>query len=186
MLASPKTMHEHHAQQRVDDAAFIKALGAVYPTAIINPPREALATKLRPISPALVESLMADSKPYDPFTVLRRNSELAAQLHREKIERRRPLSTAVIESVAEYFKLKPEDLTGKSRYGYIVSARFVAMRLLFEMRYEDGARRFSYPMIGRFFGGRDHSTVIHAMRTFDDRARAYPEMREAYEALKDG
>ena len=40
-------------------------------------------------------------------------------------------------------------------------------------------------MIGAFFGGRDHSTVIHAIKTFDDRARAYPEMIEAYEALKD-
>ena len=162
---------------RSQNRKFLKALRKAYPHCKPAP---------RPVSQELVESLMAKPKEqFDPAEVLARNRELAAALYREKVERRRPLSTAVIESVAQWFDLTPSDITGKSRFGHIVSARFVAMRLLFEMRYEDGSRRFSYPMIGRFFGGRDHSTIIHAMRTFDDRARAYPEMREAYEALRD-
>lgn len=111
---------------------------------------------------------------------------MSAVSYHDGIKSGKPVSKAVIAAVAQWFGLTPSQITGKSRFKYIVSARFVAMRLLHEMYYETGAKRFSYPMIGSFFGGRDHSTVIHAIKTFDDRARAYPEMIEAYEALREG
>lgn len=52
--------------------------------------------------------------------------------------------------------LKPIDLTGKSRNRYIVKVRQMAM---YEMRRQ---LQYSFPMIGRMFGGRDHTTVLHA------------------------
>jgi chromosomal replication initiator protein len=94
------------------------------------------------------------------------------------------LSRRVIDAVAEWFGLEPQDILGKSRAHHKVSARFVAIRILREMRFASGEHRFSFPDIGRVLEGRDHSTIIYAWNTFDDRARKYPEMREAYEDLR--
>ena len=157
--------------------AFLTSLRKTYPHLVS-------AHRAAPPEPEVVRVVQQSKPVFDKNAHLRRNREAIAEIYREKLERRQPMSRAVIRAVAEWFELEPEDLTGKSRISYIVSARFVAMRMLFDMRHDSGLRRFSYPMIGRFFGGRDHSTVIHAMRTFDDRARAYPEMLEAYEALR--
>lgn len=96
----------------------------------------------------------------------------------------RPLSGGVISAVADWFGITAADITGRSRLARMVSARFVAVKLLSELRYDTGERRFSYPMIGQAVGDRDHSTILHALNTFEFRCRAYPEMRECYEALR--
>jgi chromosomal replication initiator protein len=60
--------------------------------------------------------------------------------------------------VAHYYKIKTADLVGKRRTASIAKARHVAMFL---------ARKFtqkSYPEIGSYFGGRDHTTVLHGCR----------------------
>ncbi|MDD3657048.1 MAG: chromosomal replication initiator protein DnaA [Atribacterota bacterium] len=57
---------------------------------------------------------------------------------------------------AEYFNLKPVILLSKKRTKNIVAARHIAMYLARELT------DFSLPMIGNFFGGKDHTTVIHS------------------------
>lgn len=95
-----------------------------------------------------------------------------------------PTTRAVNEAVAEVFGIDPGEITGPSRNSYVVSARFVALRLLSEIKKEDGTPRFSTCHLGHLFGGRCGSTIRHALGTFNDRARAYPEMMEAYDALR--
>ncbi len=71
----------------------------------------------------------------------------------------RPLSCReILASVARGFALAPEEILGQSRSPELVLARQMAMYLC--------RRRLalSYPELGRAFGGRDHSTVIHAVR----------------------
>jgi chromosomal replication initiator protein len=64
-------------------------------------------------------------------------------------------------TVAEYFKIKVADLFSKKRSRQIVRPRQIAMWLAKNLTTQ------SYPSIGEAFGGRDHTTVLHAVRTID-------------------
>lgn len=64
----------------------------------------------------------------------------------------------ILGSVARGFNLRAEDILGARRRPDLVLARQVAMYLC---RRKLG---LSYPELGRAFGGRDHSTVIHAVK----------------------
>jgi len=64
-------------------------------------------------------------------------------------------------TVAEYFKIKVADLFSKKRTRVIVRPRQIAMWLAKNLTSQ------SYPSIGEHFGGRDHTTVLHAVRTID-------------------
>ncbi|MHB1884092.1 MAG: chromosomal replication initiator protein DnaA, partial [Acidimicrobiales bacterium] len=62
----------------------------------------------------------------------------------------------ILEMSASHFGFSVEDLCGPSRRRPLVMARQIAMYLFRDLT------DFSYPAIGREFGGRDHTTVIHA------------------------
>lgn len=62
----------------------------------------------------------------------------------------------IVKSVAEYYKIKVEDLSNKKRTQSIAYPRQIAMYLCRDLA------DMSYPKIGELFGGRDHTTVIHA------------------------
>jgi chromosomal replication initiator protein len=64
--------------------------------------------------------------------------------------------------VAEYFKIRVADLLSKKRTRSIVRPRQIAMLLCKQLT------NHSLPEIGDAFGGRDHSTVIHACRKIND------------------
>jgi chromosomal replication initiator protein len=66
--------------------------------------------------------------------------------------------TQIQKAVTEYFSLKPNDLKAKSRRRNLVIPRQLAMFMCREITEE------SLPGIGKAFGGRDHSTVIHAFQ----------------------
>ena len=63
---------------------------------------------------------------------------------------------------AAYFGLTIEDLRGTSRCRVLVTARQIAMYLCRELT------ELSLPKIGQQFGGRDHTTVMHAERKIRD------------------
>ncbi len=84
----------------------------------------------------------------------------------------------VVASTARIFGLTPEELRGSRRNAHIVNARWVAMKAL------QSRGSLSYPVIGRMLGGKDHTSVIHACNSFDDRARKYPEMLVALARVK--
>lgn len=64
----------------------------------------------------------------------------------------------IINTTAEYFKLGVDELTGSSRAQAIATARQISMYLCREMT------NLSLPKIGQLFGGRDHTTVMHAYK----------------------
>jgi chromosomal replication initiator protein len=64
----------------------------------------------------------------------------------------------IMVSTADYFGVSLEDLRGHSRSRVLVNARQVAMYLCRELT------DLSLPRIGQAFGGRDHTTVMHADR----------------------
>jgi chromosomal replication initiator protein len=67
-------------------------------------------------------------------------------------------AATIMAATAAYFGLSMEDLCGSSRSRVLVTARQIAMYLCRELT------DLSLPKIGQQFGGRDHTTVMHADR----------------------
>lgn len=74
----------------------------------------------------------------------------------ERAQARAVDAKQIINTVSVYYNLPMEDLCGKCRKKEIVRPRQIAMYLL---RKESS---MSYPSIGEYFGGRDHTTAMHA------------------------
>jgi len=64
----------------------------------------------------------------------------------------------IIKAVAEYYKITPQELKSKKRIKNIVLPRQVAMYLTRELT------NLSLPEIGLAFGGKDHTTILHAYK----------------------
>jgi len=80
-------------------------------------------------------------------------------------------------SVAEYFKIRIADLSAKKRNQPIARARQIAMRLSKELT------NSSLPEIGEEFGGRDHTTVLHACRKIDELRKSDAKVSEDFDNL---
>jgi chromosomal replication initiator protein len=90
-----------------------------------------------------------------------------------------PLDAAdIIEQVADYFRLSEDDLLSRSRKQKVAKARQIAMYLCRELT-ED-----SYSHIGTRFGGRDHSTVIHAYRKIEGKIEENADLKEDVSTLQ--
>lgn len=85
---------------------------------------------------------------------------------------------ALQEAVAEYFDITVADLKAKSRKRELVYPRQIAMYLAKEKT------DLSLKSIGYHFGGRDHTTVIHAVQTISELIPKSPETRNAVEKLQ--
>lgn len=79
--------------------------------------------------------------------------------------------------VAEYYKIKVADLMSKRRSRSIARPRQVAMALAKELT------NHSLPEIGDSFGGRDHTTVLHACRKIKELRETNSDIREDYKNL---
>jgi chromosomal replication initiator protein len=83
----------------------------------------------------------------------------------------------IIAEVAEGYGLTSEHLVGPDRTKRVSQARQEAMWACRQVKGKDGKPRYSYPFIGRLFGGRDHTTVLwgerqHAARLAGERVAA--------------
>jgi chromosomal replication initiator protein DnaA len=85
-------------------------------------------------------------------------------------------AATIMEQTAEYFGTTVEDLCGSSRSQVLVTARQMAMYLCWELT------DLSLPKIGSLFGGRDHTTVMHACRKIrslmHERRSVFDQVRE--------
>lgn len=95
-----------------------------------------------------------------------------------RVQRVRPSS--VISKTAQYFDYKPADLLGESRKAPLISARHTAMYLL----YTDFG--LPYEQIGRLFGGRDHTTVMHAVSKVVAKLKSDPSTAKILADIKHG
>ncbi len=78
-------------------------------------------------------------------------------------------------TVAEYYKIKVADLLSKRRTRTVTRPRQVAMALSKELT------NHSLPEIGDAFGGRDHTTVLHACKKIVELQETDPSIREDYQ-----
>jgi len=79
--------------------------------------------------------------------------------------------------VAEYYKIKISDLLSKRRSRSVARPRQVAMSIAKELT------NHSLPEIGNAFGGRDHTTVLHACRKIKELRETDTDIREDYQNL---
>ncbi|MEU6771638.1 chromosomal replication initiator protein DnaA [Streptomyces sp. NPDC046759] len=93
-------------------------------------------------------------------------------------------ASAIMAATADYFGLTVEDLCGTSRGRALVTARQIAMYLCRELT------DLSLPKIGAQFGGRDHTTVMHADRKIRalmaERRSIYNQVTELTNRIKNG
>ena len=86
---------------------------------------------------------------------------------------------AIIDNTCDFFRVNRDDLCGKSRAKAIAEPRMICMYLISEM--------LGLPLvkIGDAFGGKDHSTVIHARNKIADLIKADAKVRTQVNDLRD-
>ncbi len=85
----------------------------------------------------------------------------------------------IIQTVANYFDLNPQELSGNSRKKHLVEPRQMAMYLMREVL------NASFPTIGQELGGRDHTTAIHACNKINEQISSNPKLQQDINNLKD-
>jgi chromosomal replication initiator protein len=112
-------------------------------------------------------------------------SEQAAEILKDLVSEReaRPITPqAILDSTAEYFGYTVEELIGRSRTRPLTTARHVGMYLFRELT------DLSFPNIAKMFGGRDHTTVIHAVERIKvqmkERRQVFQQVTELIQQLK--
>lgn len=106
--------------------------------------------------------------------------DLANEALKDIISTSRPLEITVKvikEKVAEYFTIKMEDFDSKKRTRAIAYPRQTAMYLCRELT------DLSLPKIGEEFGGRDHTTVIHAHEKISNEIKTNSDVKEKIEKI---
>ncbi len=88
-------------------------------------------------------------------------------------------SRQIAQAVAEYYRISMEAMCGKQRDKHIVMPRQIAMYLI---RQET---QVSLLEIGQLFGGRDHSTVLHACEKIDREINVNPTLRREVIAIRE-
>ncbi len=115
-----------------------------------------------PADSQMAETVLKDLFPHD------RDQEISVQL--------------IMAEVADFFTLTLEDLCSPSRSRQLVSARQIAMYLTRELT------ELSLPRIGKAFGGRDHTTVMHAKQKIatqmQERRAIYDQVQELTNRIK--
>lgn len=112
---------------------------------------------------------------------------LAEQVLGDIIGERKPRPITpdlILETTSEIFGFSIEELKGKSRRRPLVTARQVAMYVVRELT------DLSYPAIAREFGGRDHTTVMHAVdkvtNLMKERRLIYDQVTELMQTIRKG
>ena len=110
--------------------------------------------------------------------------EISIQLAREALRdllsiQNRQISVENIQkTVADYYKIKVADMYSKKRPASIARPRQIAMYLAKELTQK------SLPEIGELFGGRDHTTVLHAVRKINGERQQMTELNQQLHVLE--
>jgi len=139
-----------------------------------------IATNIRELEGALIRVTAFASLNQVPITTDLAQTQLADLLNDNKPKVR--TDEELLAEIAAILKFPVEDLKGRSRQRPLVAARQIAMYVFRELT------DLSYPAIARLFGGRDHTTVIHAnekiQRLMSERKQIYDQVTALLQQLK--
>jgi chromosomal replication initiator protein len=157
----------HHDHVELEDELALVAIA------------ERVTNNVRALEGALIRVVAFSSLTGRPVTAELANEVLDSLYPRARSSRRQqPHSIAEIQAAAcDHFGLSADELLSSARTQRIAWPRQVAMYLSRELTGE------SLPAIGRHFGGRDHTTVLHAWRRTAARIASDETSRQAVESL---
>lgn len=136
-----------------------------------------IASNIRELEGALNRVIAFASLTKNEITIDLANEALKDILSAEKTK---VINCETIQGVvARYFNIRPEDFKSKKRTRDIAYPRQIAMYLCRELT------DMSLPKIGSDFGGRDHTTVIHAYEKIKEDIESNSETRRAVNEIKD-
>lgn len=96
-----------------------------------------------------------------------------------KVNQRTDITASTIQrKVADFYEITPADLKGKKRSKTIVVPRQIAMYLCRELTSD------SLPRIGQEFGGKDHTTVMHAINRIQEEMEGSQRLRDEINQIK--
>lgn len=112
------------------------------------------------------------------------NKEITLDMAKDAIKKYRTTSSSkvitpemIIKAVASMFRIKEEDITSKRKTKEIVVPRQIAIYLCKNLT------ELSYNKIGEYFGGKDHSTIIHAIKKVESFIEEDDELKEKVEKI---
>jgi chromosomal replication initiator protein len=139
-----------------------------------------IVTNIRELEGALIRVTAYASLNQVPITTELAQTQLADLLNDSRPKAR--TDEELLADIAAILKFSVEDLKGRSRQRPLVTARQIAMYVFRELT------DLSYPAIARLFGGRDHTTVIHAnekiQRLMSERKQIYDQVTDLLQQLK--
>jgi chromosomal replication initiator protein len=139
-----------------------------------------IATNIRELEGALIRVTAYASLNRVPITTELAETQLADLLIDNKPKVR--TDEELLADIAGILRFEVDALKGKSRQRPLVTARQIAMYAFRELT------DLSYPAIARLFGGRDHTTVIHAndkiQRLMSERKQIYDQVTDLLQQLK--
>jgi len=143
---------------------------------------ENITDNIRELEGALIRVTAYSSLTQQPLTV-----DLARRVLGDIVNGHQPRPVTprlILDKTSEMFGFSIEDITGQSRRRPLVTARQIAMYVTRELT------DLSYPAIAREFGGRDHTTVIHAVEKIGalmpERRQIYDQVTELIQRIKTG
>jgi chromosomal replication initiation ATPase DnaA len=106
-------------------------------------------------------SIAESARVFAQLEILMRYKDELAELERQYIHQhiRGPQPESIVEAVSAVSGVPVSKIYGYSREHYVLPARWVAVKLIYD--YVPG---MSYPVLGKLFSGRDHCTMLHARR----------------------
>ncbi len=139
---------------------------------------ERITSNVRALEGALIRVVAFSSLTGRPVTPELAREVLDSLYPRSAASAQRPRTIAEIQAAAcKHFELSADELVSPARVARIAWPRQVAMYLARELSGQ------SLPAIGRQFGGRDHTTVLHAWRRTSARIASDEASRETVEKL---
>jgi chromosomal replication initiator protein len=84
----------------------------------------------------------------------------------------------VLKAVAAAFAVKPRDIIGRRRFGWLINPRFTTYFLLRK-------KGWSFEAVAQACGGRDHGAVMHGIKTLQDRIETEKALGKALVRLRE-
>jgi chromosomal replication initiator protein len=159
--------------------AKLQEHSVLIPEEVISLVAQSVATNIRDLEGALTTLVGYAELVGKPITIAVARQQLKGVLAAPA-----PVSTPhapvdlVIQAVAASFSFSPDELRGTRRSRKIVEARQIAMYLTKEIT------EYTNTEIGQIFGGREHSTVMHACQRVEEQLRSNPQLGASIEKIK--
>jgi chromosomal replication initiator protein len=121
----------------------------------------------------MLEGCLTRLKAFSGLTGEKISVDMCQRILKDILETRPPSITPedIVKAVAKYFDIRPAELKSPKRLKKLSQARQIAMYLCRDLT------SASFPEIGEKFGGKDHSTVIYAVKKMEDLLRVNPELK---------